>query len=102
MLPPYHEPFAGGAMQTIPIRDGLSASIDAQLAPWSSLAKYAQELPRLLAAGADFSRLQALTLADPAATSLDLGLTLEKPVALGNGAPDLTINADAGVHFAVI
>src|SRR5262245_28693365 len=89
-------------MPSIPISGGLSATANAELAPFSSLAKYAQELPRLIASGSDLSRWPVLTLNDPAARSLDVGLSLEKPVELGSGAPELTLGAEAAVHFEVL
>jgi hypothetical protein len=89
-------------MPSIPISDGFSVAGNAELAPWSSLAKYAQDLPRLLASGADLSRWQVLTLNDPAVRSLDTGLSVEKPIDLGLGAPELTLGADAAVSFEVL
>src|SRR3954454_8602514 len=89
-------------MASIPISDGFSVTGNIELAPWSSLAKYAQSLPRLLASGADLSRWQVLTLADPAVHSLDAGLSVEKPIDLGGGAPTLTLGGGSSVNFAVI
>lgn len=88
-------------MPSIPISNGLSVSADAQLAPWSALAQYAKDFPNLVANGADLSRWQLLTLADPAVQSLDTGLSLERPVPLGKGAPEVTLGGDAAVHFEV-
>jgi hypothetical protein len=89
-------------MPSIPISNGLSVTADAQLAPWSALAQYAQDFPKLVASGADLSRWRVLTLSDPAVTSLDTGLALERPVPLGKGAPELTLGGDATVHFEVL
>jgi hypothetical protein len=89
-------------MPSIPISDGLSVTADAEVAPFSSLKKYARDLPHLIASGGDLSRWKVLTLGDPAVTSLDLGLSFEKPVELGSGAPELTLGADAAVHFEVL
>lgn len=89
-------------MPSIPISNGLSVTADAQLAPWSALAQYAQDFPKLVASGADLSRWQVLTLSDPAVQSLDTGLALEHPIPLGNGAPALTLGEDAAIHFEVL
>ena len=89
-------------MPSIPISDGLSVTADAELAPWSALAQYAQDFPKLVASGADLSRWQLLTLSDPAVQSLDTGLDLARPVPLANGAPALTLGGDAAVHFEIL
>jgi hypothetical protein len=89
-------------MPSIPISNGVSVTADAQLAPWSVLAQYAQDFPKLVASGADLSRWKVLTLSDPAVTSLDTGLKLERPVPLGKGAPELILGGDAAVHFEVL
>ncbi len=89
-------------MPSIPISNGVSVAVDAQLAPWSSLAKYAQDLPRLAANPAQLADWQILTLADPAVQSLDTGLALERPIPLAAGAPSITLGGDATVHFEVI
>src|SRR5262249_40353096 len=87
---------------SIPISDGISIAADADPAPWSSLAKYAQELPHLIADKADLSRWRILTLSDPALQSLDLGIDLEKPVTLADGVPQLTLGAGGALHTQVI
>ena len=89
-------------MPSIPIADGLSLNAEAELAPWSSLAKYAQELPKQLGGGANLSNWKVLTLADPAVQKLDAGLSLERPIPLGAGAPAVTLGIDSVVHFEVI
>src|SRR5437764_13513512 len=89
-------------MPTIPIAAGLSLQADAQLAPWSSLQKYASDIPQLLASPADFARWQLLTLSDPAVTELETGVAFEKPVWLTGGAATLRFGADAGGRFAVL
>src|SRR5215831_14609703 len=89
-------------MPSIPITDGVDVTVDAQIAPWSTLAKYAADLPKLIAGGADLSHWRLLTLSDPAVSSLDLGISLDKPVPLGNDAPELTLGGDAALHFSVI
>jgi hypothetical protein len=87
---------------SIPISDGISIAADADAAPWSSLARYAQELPHLIADKADLSRWQILTLSDPALQSLDLGIDLEKPVTLADGVPQLTLGVGGALHTQVI
>lgn len=89
-------------MPSIPISDGVSVTADAQLAPFSSLAKYAKDLPKLLTGGIDLSTWKVLTLADPAVQSLDAGLSLSEPIPLTAPAPALTLGADATVHFEVV
>ena len=89
-------------MPSVKITDQLGASVEATLAPTSSLLKYAQALPAAVIQGADLSRMQALTLADPAVRSLQPGLTFLQPITLGMGAASLTIRADAAASFQVI
>ena len=89
-------------MPSIPIADGLSLNAEAELAPWSSLARYAQELPKQLAGGANLATWKVLTLADPAVQTLDAGLSLERPIPLGAGAPAVTLGIDSVVHFQVL
>jgi hypothetical protein len=89
-------------MPSIPIADGVSLTADAQLAPWSSLAKYAQDLPQLLTGETDLTKWKVLTLADPAVQSLDAGLSASEPIPLTAPAPALTLGAGSAVHFGVL
>src|SRR5689334_20145270 len=89
-------------MPSIPISDGLNITADAQLAPWSSLAKYAQDFPRLVASGADLSQSPLLTLSGVPVNELETGLAFERPIPLSAGAPEVTLGAAGAVHFAVL
>jgi hypothetical protein len=89
-------------MPSIPISDGVSLTADAQLAPWSSLAKYAQDLPKLVTGGIDLNSWKVLTLADPAVQSLDAGIDISAPIALTEPAPALTLGSTATMHFEVL
>ena len=88
-------------MPTIRITDRLGANLDAQLAPGSALLKYAAAIPSAVVRGEDLSRLQGLTLKDPAARSLRVGLAFNQPVSLGEGAPSLTLQAESGAAFRI-
>src|SRR3954454_19086818 len=92
----------GGTMPSIPISNGLSVIAAAEPAPFSTLARHALELPKLVASGAGLSRWEGLTLADPAIHSLDLGLAIERPIALSGDAASLTLGGNSAVHFAVL
>jgi len=89
-------------MPSIPISDGVSLTADAELAPFSSLVKYAKDLPKLVTGGIDLNTWKVLTLADPAVQSLGAGLSVSEPIPLSPPAPELTLGADAAVHFEVV
>ena len=89
-------------MPTIRITDNLGASLDADLAPASSLLKYAGEVPGMILRGENLNQLQILNLNSPAVRSLRPSLTFQKPMNLNAGGAQLTIGADAGVSFRVI
>jgi hypothetical protein len=89
-------------MPSISISDGVSLTADAQLAPWSCLAKYAQDLPKLVTGGIDLNSWKVLTLADPAVQSLDAGVDVSEPITLSTPAPALTLGANAALHFEVL
>lgn len=89
-------------MPAIPISDGVSVTANAQLAPWSVLARYAQDLPSLVTTAAPLAAWRSLTLSDPAVRSLDTGLSVQRPVALGASAASLTLCGDGAVHFDIL
>ena len=89
-------------MPTIRITDNLGASLDAELAPTSSLLKYVGEVPGMILHGEDLSQLQILNLNSPAVRSLRPSLTFQKPLNLGASGARLTFGADAGGSFRVI
>ena len=89
-------------MPTIQITDQLGVSVDAQLAPTSSFLKAAADLPHLVMSGASLSKLQILTLADPAVQSLHPVFQFDRPIGLGSSGAALTISASAGVTFQAI
>lgn len=89
-------------MPSVQITDRLGVKLDAELAPASTLVKYARGLPGLILHGGDVSQLRILKLGDSAVQSLSPSLSFQQPVGLGAGGPQLTIGADAGVSFRVI
>jgi hypothetical protein len=86
---------------TIKITDQLGLSVDAQLAPASSLVKYAAALPGLILSGADISQLEPMRLDDPALRSLQPALSFSEPVSIGSGG-SLTLAASAGASFKIL
>ena len=77
-------------------------NIAAELAPGSSLLKYAGDLPGIILKGGDLSQFPLLRLSDPAVRSLQPALSFQRPVGLGTSGAQLTIGAEAGGSFQVI
>ncbi len=82
-------------MATIQVTDDFGLDEDVQLAPFSSLLKYFQQLPALRLANSDLSKAGGLTLDQPALTSLDSGVSFDKAVTAG---PAGTISVSAGAQ----
>jgi hypothetical protein len=82
-------------MATIKLTDDLGLDADIQLAPFSSLLKYFQQLPALRLTNGDFSKAGGLTLDQPALTALTSGLSFANSVSIGPGANALSISAGA-------
>src|SRR5580658_8910736 len=80
-------------MATIQLTGDLGLDANVNLAPFSSLLKYFQQLPALQLTSGDFSQASGLTLDQPALTALSSGLAFDKTVAIG---PDTTANAGGG------
>jgi len=89
-------------LPAINITDQVTLNIDAELAPGSSLLKYARDLPGIILKGGDLSQLPLLRLSDPAVLSIEPALSFQKPFGLGMSGAQLTIGADAGGSFQVI
>jgi hypothetical protein len=89
-------------MATIKLSDQFGLDINAQPAERSALLKYFQQLPALRFDSLDLSKVGGLTLDQPAVEALSSGLSFEKPVDLGEGAPALSVAAGAHASFAVI
>jgi hypothetical protein len=89
-------------MATIKLTDDLGLNADIELAPFSSLLKYFQQLPALALSGGDLSKSGGLRLDQPALTSLKLGLAFDKSVPIGPGANAVSILASANGSLELI
>jgi hypothetical protein len=83
-------------MATISVTDQLGLDVDAKPAPTSALLKYFQQLPSLKLDQLDLGKVGGLTLDQPAIHAFSTGVSFQKPVDLGDGAPSLSVGA--GVH----
>ena len=86
-------------MPTIQLTDDLGLDADVKLAPFSALQKYFQQLTALRLTSGDLSKAGGFSLADPALTMLNTGLSFDKTVVAGPGTNTLSILA--GVHGAL-
>jgi hypothetical protein len=89
-------------MATIQLTDELGLDANVNLAPFSSLLKYFQQLPALRMSGADFSQAGGLTLDQPALRALSSGLSFDKGVPIGAGATAISILAGANGSLELI
>ncbi len=82
-------------MATIPLTGDVGLDANIELAPFSSLLKYFQQLPALRASNGDFSKAAGMTLDQPALTSISTGLSFDKSYSIGAGSAALTVLAGA-------
>jgi hypothetical protein len=80
-------------MPVIKLSDPFGLDLNAVPNPRSGIAKYAKEAVEAVARGSDLSKISALTLSDPAVTSVRAGLDFQQPVPLRAGDAALTIGA---------
>src|ERR1017187_3884783 len=86
-------------MPTIKLTDQLGLDEEVTLADSSALLQYFRQVPSLRLDSLDLAKLGGLTLDQPALTSLSTGISFDKPIPIGAGAPDLSIQA--GVHGSI-
>src|SRR5580658_5751084 len=80
-------------MATIQVTDDFGLDADVQLAPFSSLLKYFQQLPALHLNNGDLSKAGGLTLDQPALTSIDSGVSFDKTVTVGPDGTAVSVSA---------
>ena len=73
-------------MATIHLTGALGLDSNIEVAPFSSLLKYFQQLPAVQLNNGDFSKAAGLTLDQPALTAISSGLSFDKAVTAGPGA----------------
>jgi hypothetical protein len=89
-------------LATIRLTDDLGLDETVEVAPFSSLLTYVKELSALHAKGADLSKAGALTLDQPAVTSLNVGLSFDKGIAIGPAGTSISVLASANAGVAMI
>jgi hypothetical protein len=89
-------------MATIQLTDELGLDANINLAPFSALVKYFQQLPALRLNGGDISKAGGLTLDQPALTALSSGLSFDKSVSIGPGATAVSVLAGAHASLELI
>jgi len=89
-------------MTTIKLTDQLGLDEDVTLADSSALLQYFRQLPSLRLDSLDLAKLGGLTLDQPALTSLCTGVSFDKPIPIGAGSPELSIQAGVHGSFALV
>ncbi len=80
-------------MPTIKLTDQLGVTVDAQINPDSTIAKYIKELSKLKFTKLDFEALKNLTLDQSPVKSLQTGIEFEQPVKVGIDDTEMKIGA---------
>ena len=89
-------------MATVQLTGDLGLDASAQLAPFSSLLKYFQQLPAMRVNNEDFSKAAGLTLDQPALTAVSTGLSFDKDVTAGPNGEVISVSAGAHGLLALI
>jgi hypothetical protein len=90
-------------MPSISLTDRLGLDFQIEPNATSAIQKYFKIIPQLLLKEKTIDELKPLTLADPAITSLHIGLDVNQPIPVGTTAVDLAINGgpSAGIDIFV-
>jgi hypothetical protein len=89
-------------MPSFKLNDRFGASIDVAPDAASAIGRYFRQLPEIVANGFDWTRLAGTTLADPALTSIDAGLTFAHPVPVAAAGAEWNVSAGLSGSVRVV